>query len=300
MPITQKQREHRRKHIGSSDMAPIMGLSVYANAADIYHQKVGDIVEKEEKQNDAIDVGNYLEDGILQWAADRLGVTIRKNQRRVKGVFAANVDAMVVEQPWIIEAKTSGWTNPMFRGEEWGDEMTAEVPVHVLIQTHHQMYVTGRFRAYVPALIPGRGFCLFQIDRNETLIDDIVHTGEAFWQHNVERRVPPADVPTLDTLKVLVREEDGPEAEVDDGLVYEYIVAKEAKKMAEKRHEDAQRALIHALGHAERGISNVARLTYREQVQNRVDTRLLKEKFPEVAEQVTVQRSFRVLRDKKV
>jgi len=299
MPITDKQREQRRKHLGSSDMAAVMGLSVYANPADVYHHKIGDIVESEgEQDSPAIEVGNWLEPSLLDWGAHRLGVKIRKNQRRVKGIFAANIDALVVGKPWLLEAKTTGVTNSFFKGEEWGQEMTAEVPVHVLVQTHQQMYVADLEVAFVPALVNGRGFQMFRVDRNESLIRDVVRAGERFWQH-VENRVRPEETPSLDTLKVLVRE---PAKEVDltDDVVNEFLISKENKRIAEARYKEAQRALIAALGDAEVGNSNVARVTYFEQTQNRVDTKALREQYPDVATEVTKPRTYRVLRDKSL
>lgn len=298
MPITQKQREQRRSHIGSSDMAAIMGHSFYSNAADVYHKKVGSLAEPEvEKTSEAAEAGNWLESSILDWAADKLGVKIRKNQRRVKGVFAANIDALVVDRPWLLECKTTGLYNPVFRGDDWGDPMTAEVPLHVLIQVHHQMYVSDTELAWVPALINGRGLQLYRVDRRQSLIDEIVRVGEDFWNNHVLMEVPPPEVPSMTTLSLMEREPET-EAEVDDDLMMRYFIAKEEKKMASDRYEELKRQVIHSIGEAEAGWSNVGSVSYKASERRSVDAQKLREEYPEVAEACTKTTKVRVLRDK--
>lgn len=43
MPITQKQREFRRSHIGSSDIAAILGKDPYKTAYDVWLDKTGQL-----------------------------------------------------------------------------------------------------------------------------------------------------------------------------------------------------------------------------------------------------------------
>lgn len=298
MPITEAQREQRRNFIGSSDMPAIMGVDSYRNAADVYYAKLGALDDGDDT-NDAAEAGNYLEPAILAWAADKLNVSIRRNQRRVRGVFAANIDAMIVDRPEALEAKTTGLYNPMFFGEEWGDEDTSQVPPRVLIQTHHQMYVASLERVWVPALINGRGLQLFRIERDETLIERIEDAGVTFWNEHVLKGIPPKEaVPSMETLKRIIRTPEKV-ASLDADTLLAYQKAKEEAKAAEAALDAAKAALIAALGDAEQGESKVGIVTYLEQSRSSVDTKALKEQYPEVAAAVTRETRYRVLREKK-
>lgn len=297
MPITDAQREQRRNFIGSSDMPAIMGVDSYRNAADVYYSKLGALDDNDDT-NEAAKAGNYLEPAILAWASDELGVSIRRNQRRVQGVFAANIDAMIVGRPEALEAKTTGLYNKMFFGEEWGEEDTAEVPPRVLIQTHHQMYVADLERVWVPALINGRGLQMFRIERDNDLIKRIEEVGVSFWNDHVMKGIPPTVVPSMETLKRVMRVPEKVAAITPEALA-RYQAAKEAAKVAEAAAKAAQAALIAELGDAEQGECEAGIVTYFEQGRAGIDTKALKERYPDVAAAVTKETRFRVLREKK-
>ena len=300
MPITPAQLEQRKKSIGSSDMPALMGVDAYKNAADVYHAKVGNVPDylDDEEVNEAAEAGNYLEPSVLAWASAQLGVKIRKNQRRVKGYFAANLDALIVGRREALEAKTTGLYNPMFFAEDWGDPGTDEVPPRVKVQAHHQMLCADLERVWVPALINGKGLVLYRLERSDYLIGEIEEVGIHFWEEHVLKRIPPEDVvPNLDTIKRLTRQPTKT-VELDDRLFLAYLEAKEAAKLAAKDLDEKKAAVLDALGDAEMGESNVGTLTYYEQTQNRVDTKLLKEKHPDIAAEVSKQVTFRVAREK--
>lgn len=298
MSITERQRIQRQKFIGSSDMPAVMGVDPYRSAADIFWAKSGRMSLTEEEISDPAQAGNYLESSILQWGSDQLGVKIRRNQRRVKGVFAANLDAIVVGRPEALEAKTSGLYNPFFEADDWGDMGTSDVPARVLIQAHHQMYAADLERVWVPALISGKGLMLYRLERQEDLIEEMVEVGEKFWEC-VQNGTPPENsTPGFETLKKLFREPHV-EAEVDDELFQNFVELKAAAAAAKKAADEAQKALIASLETAERGVCSFGSLTYLEQTQKRVDTQKLRQLHPEIAEELSKEVTFRVLRTKE-
>lgn len=297
MPITEKQRLQRRAFIGSSDMPAIMGVDKYRSAADIYWDKIGKIPLDEEAISDPAEAGNYLESSLLTWGADQLGVKIRRNQRRVKGRFAANLDALVVGRDEALEAKTTGLYNPFFEADEWGDMGTDEVPVRVVVQTHHQMYVADLARVWVPALVAGKGLMLYRIERDEDLIAEIIKTGERFWEHVEERVAPPDTLPGIETVKRLIREPNKT-VEISNDAFLAYVAAKDALKEAQKAEEEAKRRLLAELSDAEAGWCDAGELTYYTQRQNRIDTTKLKQLYPEIVAEVTKESAFPVLRVK--
>lgn len=298
MPITPRQRKQRTRHIGSSDVAAILGHDEFRNAADVYYSKVGDLSPGNAGDNRAVQAGNYLEPGILEWAADFLDYRIRKNVRRVRGIFAANIDAMVIGLPELLEAKTAGLRNPTFIGEDWGPELSDEVPMRVMLQVQHQLYVTDNEVGWVPALLNGRAFQLYRVPRREGLIDEIVDRCTAFWEENVLAGVPPADMPpSLETIKHIERDDEDEEpATVPDDLMLAYAQAKDRYKQVKAERDELERQVLAALGDRAYGWSNVGSIAYKAQERRSLDTKRLKADHPELAKEYERVSTYRVPR----
>ena len=82
MPLTSHQLQLRRSHLGASETPVVLGLSPFATQPrDIYWQKVAATVDDEPTEAQAR--GHWLEDSLLDWASEQLGVGIVRNQFRV-------------------------------------------------------------------------------------------------------------------------------------------------------------------------------------------------------------------------
>lgn len=263
MPITQLQKEERREHLGSSDMAAVLGVSPFATAYDVWLEKTGQL--QEQPENDVLYTGRMLEDGVLNFAEDKLG----RLQRNVtcgddKEILRANVDALIVESGQPVEAKTSS----LFRysSSDWGPDESDEVPDHIIIQTQVHMICTDQDICHVPALIGLRGLVMFHVSRQEKLVKTIQTEAERFWNENVMPGIPPADViPNLEVVKWVIRE---PKKTIDVNpmLLQAWINAKELAKEADEMKEQTQAALLAALADAEQGNAGaLGAITYFEQ-----------------------------------
>jgi len=159
MPITEKQRQRRRNHIGASDMAAIMGLSPWRTPYDVWAEKTGRLVDEADPDNEVMALGTLLETGVLDFAGSVLG-PIRRNQFRKHPSLpiGGHLDAIRVGTNEPVEAKTAGLLGPL--REPWGDEGTDHVPDRILIQVHTQCLALAPVeveRAYVAALLGGQG-----------------------------------------------------------------------------------------------------------------------------------------------
>lgn len=295
MTITAEQLAQRRNHIGSSDMAAILGVDQRRNAADVYWSKVQDTADGL-GNNEAITLGNAIELPLLNLAAERLGVEFEPNVHRVHtdGILAANLDALIIGQPAALEAKTSGLTNPMWDDSDWGREGTDEVPDRVIIQAQHQMLCADLEVVHVPALLGrGRGFQLFRITRSEELTQVILEAAHAFWNDHVLKGIPPAGTPSLETLKRIPRRQEADPVEIDADLFGRYLAARAAAKAAEDEKKQLELELIASLGTAEIGQCALGTFRYPEQSRSALDQKALKAAHPELAEQFTQASSFR-------
>ena len=289
--LSDHRRRLRRQHIGASESPAICGVSPWMTAADVYWRKVGDVADTD---TEPMATGRRLETVLIDYAVERLGLQgVRRNQFRVspdEPILAATCDALA--DGVVIEAKTSAYA------DGWGDDMTDQVPDHVLIQVEHQLFVTGAQVAYVPLLLARRQFewRLYRVPRYEELIEAIVERCVRFWREHVEPRVPPSsDPPPIEYLRSIRRQPvqvDLP-AVVDD-LVAQYISVREQLRALEAERDRLQRELIGQLGEAECGVTPSGwRVAYTAVESRTIDTKLLRTRYPEIAREVERVNTYR-------
>ncbi len=283
--ITEAQRERRSNYLGSSDSAAIVGVDPFKSAADVYWSKVNEIEEGKEKP--AMLAGSLLEESILNWFERKTSKKIRRNQFRVhkNKIMSANFDALVVDnKEEAVEVKTSGITGPLNK-EVWGEVGTDQVPEHVIVQCQHQMSIIPTIKiVWVPVLLGGVGFCMYKVERDDSLIANLENVEINFWQEHVEKQVAPADEwLSLETVKRIKRV-SGKSVKVEDDLVTEWLEARKKSTEAEKAKKEVQKKLFSIIGDAEIGECSFGKVTYFEQ---------------QVKEKVIPAQSYRVARFKK-
>jgi len=235
-----------------------LGVNPRESAYDIFLEKTNQ-TEITFAGSDAADVGLLLEAKVLDMAQADLGMIIRPTesnplQFELPGTkLRASLDGLRQNPKQPVEAKTSGLFSRL--GPEWGEDETDEIPASYIVQVHVQMMCLGEDvqRGYVAALLGGRGFKLYPIDRNEKVCGAILTAAAKFWQHVVDRTPPPDSVPSLEVVKAVRRVPakviDLTEEQVP--LVSAWLDAQKAAGEAEKRKKDAQAMVIAALGDAE-------------------------------------------------
>lgn len=261
MAITTEQRERRRNYVCSSDAPAIMGIDPYKSAADVYLEKIGQ--DPGFEGNEATDRGNYLEPALLDFAEAEIGQEFDRNVMDVheNQLLAANFDGLDFTGKFVVEAKTSN--NP----DEFGEQMTDQVPERHIVQVHHAMYVAGPQcrSAWMPVLLPGYrslDFRMYLVHRDDDLAEIIAAKGIAFIEQFVRLSVqPPAFKPSLDVLKRL-RRTPGKIISVPPGLVDRVTVLRAAASQADKDKKEAEAALLAAMGDADGAETDKADITY--------------------------------------
>lgn len=271
MPITEIQREERKKYLGSSDCAAVMGLDPYRSPMDVYLDKTNQIQASGfDANNDAIDVGNFLEEGVLNWFGTKYGMRLilndaQNSNRRLheNGIMAANFDAFVDGDPTqAVEAKTHAVISN-FISEEWGEVETDEVPERIALQCQHQMAIVPSIKTiWVPVLLGGVGLRRYRIERNDEIISNLEEVETNFWKKNVQALVPPeGSIPSIESIKKLKRIPNKT-VTISTNFVEDFLAAKEVAKQAEDILEEKKLLLLAALGDAESGISQLGEITY--------------------------------------
>jgi len=255
-------------------MAAVLGVDPWRTPYDVWAEKSGKLIEAE--PTDVMLAGNRFEDGVLDYAEERLGPLLRNVHLTCPGTpLAANVDALVKEDTEPVEAKTAGLFGPL--KDRWGDEGTDEIPDRVIVQCHVEMLCrvgdevdgTGLAAAYreatcchVGAFLGGRGFGLFVVPRNKSLCDIILDEAAKFWTC-VERDTPPAGAVGTPHVLKLMRREPEKIVSIDPAIVRTWLDAKAALKAAGEHEEQAKAAVLTAMGNGEAALcGDLGALTY--------------------------------------
>lgn len=242
-----------RYFIGASDAAPACGLSRYTSQLELYLEKTGQLPAKEETE--AMRWGRRLEPVVLEAFCERMRRIPVSVQERVQHPeipwMWSTLDCRLSEDE-LVETKTcNGWM-----AKKFGDEFTDDIPDEYALQATHQLACTGARIVYVPLLIGGQKLKVFEVERNEKLIRQLIEMESAFWQRVLKREPPDPDYRDPATAKLLLAQYGfKPEETItlsDDALAsaadYEFL--KQAIKVAESGKEAAKNRLLHLMGSA--------------------------------------------------
>jgi putative phage-type endonuclease len=198
--------EKRRKAIGSSDAAAILGLSPWKSAMDIFLEKTGLIEEQPDPQREfLLDLGSQLEPVIAhlyekQTARQLKGNGITFLLHREYPNLGASPDRFVVGEARGVELKTEN----QFQ-DEFGEPGTDQVPYHYLIQCAMCMAVTNLPVWDVALLHGGVAFDIYTIERDLELERDMIDQLCEWWDHHIIGKTPP-DIDGGSGWKVYLRQ----------------------------------------------------------------------------------------------
>lgn len=269
MAITEKQRQDRKNHIGSSDVAAILKMDPFKSAYDIWLEKTGKLEDKE-KTGHALSLGVYLEHAILKMAEKNLGRLVRDPKRlefpiKEFPVLVAHPDAIVKLSVEPVEGKSTNLTYRAPSTDEWGEEGTDQVPERVIIQCTVQCMGTGAEVCHNPVIIGGRGFVMFRIPFDKSLAQMILDRMGEFWDKNVRQDIPPEDsVPSMEIIR-RVRREPMTVSQIDDNLVASWVAMRESRLSLQKAEEEEQAKVLAKIGTAEAGQFSGGLVTFYEQ-----------------------------------
>lgn len=277
----------RRRGIGGSDVATILGLNKWKSAYQLWLEKTGQ-VDLEHTESEPAYWGNVLEEIVAKEFQERTGKKVRRRnqvfEHPLHPFLRANIDRDVVGENAILECKTAN----AFLGKEWeGDE----VPLSYLCQVQHYMNVLNKEYCYIAVLIGGQKFIWKRIDRDQELIDMITEKLVDFWETNVIEGVEPlidGSEATQEFLKNRYSELDEVETTLPpafDEIIDQKRELKKAKKDIEESIRQLDNEIINELGKrkASIGIAQKNIISWKLIATRRMNSKKLAEKYPEVA-----------------
>ena len=287
----------RRKGIGGSDVAAILGLSRFRTPLDVYLEKIGQAESAAETE--PMRWGTLLEPVILAEFSRRTGVAVEKPRDIIRDPgfpwMLASLDGWAPELEAVVEVKTARTS------ECWGDDGSGEIPAYYQTQVAHYMAVTGATIAFVPVLIGASEFRVYQVERDEVLIRDMIEAERAFWHDHVLAGVPPEPVNAADAARLWSRD-SGETIEVagevaDDVEELRHLKA-QARELEERICFIEDRLKVSFRDAAAIAYGGKTLATFKAQTRKGFDTKALAAAHPDIAEQFRTETTFRSLRIK--
>lgn len=289
----------RKKGIGGSDIAAILGVSKFKTALDVYLSKTTD---QPEQKGEHLYWGHALENPIIdRFIRDTGALVIRQPEMRRHPDYEwaiANADALITNGDTIkaiLEIKTSS----AFKSREWGADDTDEVPIEYIAQVQWYMWIYDVQEAYLAALIGGNQYRQYHIQRDDELIAMLAEKAQAFWQNHVIPRIPPEPQDGADAQK-LYPHDNGDTAEADSDTLTAYAELRELK--AQEKELKAQIAAREDLLKIKIGNYSAMQtngntlFTWKAQSSRRFDSKAFQAAHPDLYRQYTKTSETRVLR----
>jgi putative phage-type endonuclease len=292
--------KNRQKGIGGSDVGAILGVNRWKTAFQVYLEKTEELTEIKEEAEAAY-WGTSLEELVAKEFTKRTGKKVRRDNRHLVHkeypFMTANIDRRVVGENSILECKTTS----SYGAKDWEGE---EIPPSYLLQCQHYLAVTGAEKCYIAVLIGGQKLLIKEIDRDEELIAMIIEAEKQFWIEHVEKRIPPPLDGSTAADKYLKEKYPNSNRALEIDLkaeykdkISQYISLKDNIKLLEDEAKTLENNIKQELGEAERGAIANFIVTWRAVFSNRVDSKSLKDKYPDIYKEVcreTISRRFEI------
>ena len=271
----------RKKSLGGSDVAAVIGLNDYSSPYAVYADKLGLLPEKEDTE--AMRIGRDLEDYVAKRFCEKTGKKVRRENAIIRNphmpYLHANVDRVVIGENAVLECKTvSALSLKQFKNGEY--------PARFYAQCCAYMLVCGFDKAYLAVLVMGKEFLIFEIERDEDELNALSLACKDFWRC-VESRTPPvADghPATANALSVLYPESN---EDVVNLMAYRRDLeelqdfTRRIKELSEAR--DGCTARIKAfMGQAGRGETDKYKVSWLTQEKNTFDDKRFKAEHPQM------------------
>lgn len=188
--LTEAQLKERKNYITASDIAAIIGENPYKTAIDVYLDKISDDIDLS-TPSEAAHFGNLLEDVIAEEYARRTGFTVEKEDNLLihpdYPFLAGTIDRWANNKKHVLEIKTTSFMNK----DQWGEEGTDSIPLAYLCQVSIYASICNVDFVDVCVLIGGQIFKQYRYNRDIKLETQLITIAKNFWNHNVQKRIPP-------------------------------------------------------------------------------------------------------------
>lgn len=202
----------RRRFIGGSDMAAIMGLGATYDGEQqtpytVYRKKTADERgEMDPARKKFLERRKRWEGPIVEMLREEFDTeVVNINRRYVDGDYnylAAEIDFEWVDQDGVVQNGEIKTVSPFTWGGKsgWGEPGSGDIPVHYEAQVQHGLGVMNRKKCAVAAMVGLDSMVFYMVERNDDVIFEMRRRAHVFWRDAVlAKKVP--DAQTLGDLR---------------------------------------------------------------------------------------------------
>ena len=211
MKTVDADKHDRKKSLGGSEIAGVLGISPWTSPLQVWERKTGRSPEQE--CSEAMHFGNVLEDIVAKEFARRNNVKVVRTTKVLYHddlPFSASIDRFILDGKSgsafspkgklltrkLLEIKTARTS------KGWGEEGTDEIPPYYLTQLYWYLAISGCDVAHLAVLIGGSDYRQYVVERDESIIKDLFDKCTEWWVEYVEQDKAPPPRTFEDALKL--------------------------------------------------------------------------------------------------
>lgn len=271
--------ELRKKYIGGSDAASVVGLNDYQSPYALWTEKMG--IAPAFEGNLRTRVGTELEPVIAKLFEEETGKKVQNcNFTLINDVFpwaVADVDRMVIGEDAILEIKSTSALN--LKHYKNGD-----YPARFYVQVMHYLAVTGKQKAYLAVLIGNSDFRIFEIERDEDEISALMEAEKQFYGYMQSGEEPPANAVDVESIELAHPASNGTSIELfgQQNIMREYLELKARIAALEKEADGIAAVLKQDMGDAEKGTDGEYIVTWANRTRTTFDKKAFQKDNPNI------------------
>lgn len=243
--------EDRKRYLGGSDVASILGKNKYRSPSDVYLEKIGEKVD--EVSSRKAEAGIALEPYVRKWISEDLNTPIKEGRTLVDPEFpflGANIDGET--DGYLVEIKTMDFATR----DNWGEDGTDEIPTAYYYQVLWYLGMTKYDKAIVVACDRGTmSLKYYTVEADAEIYELQRNIAIRFWQDHIAKRIPPTlTADDADNIIRLFPDSTGEILMADEGtdqLASEMAEVYAQLKPLEKKYEILKAQMKVAIGPAQ-------------------------------------------------
>ncbi len=236
----------RKRGIGGSEVAPILGLSPWKTAYQVWEDKTG-LSTGVSEETPAMAYGKLMEPVLRQWYSNHtgreVGVPAQVLIHPKHDIVLASVDGLT-DDDRVLEIKTARSM------QGWGEPGSDEIPVYYQCQVQQYLMVTGFILADVVVSFAGAMPEIYEVPADKELQDMILEQQLDFWKL-VESRTPPEPISFADMMSMYGRVSKSASVMATPEIIGSWSKLKEIRtrmKDLEKEEEALKATLMGTMG----------------------------------------------------
>lgn len=294
--------EKRRATIGGSEVGTVLGINEYTSKLQLYKSKkysgerADSMYTRKGRELEALIFSNY----VVPYFTDMGYVVSKPNKIFVRTEtpwLSANLDGLAMPKDPVLRTSSDNIVVEIKWVSQWGaskwdvSEEYGNVPASYYAQVQSYMYHTGAKEAVVFAMFDDTWTCeTYKIRRNESFINRMLVETETFYHTHLLMDIPPKADIRFDSADIAAEiashtVTETKTSEEYDNLLSKYKALKSSEKELESELKDTLNRILekHLEGYVPDKVP--IKFTCSKRTTTSVDTKKLKELYPEIAGQ---------------